>query len=565
MTKVAVIGKGNWGRKVYSCLCKLPVDIVQPEESDWIFLCTPNDLHYEQTLHWLKEGKNVFCEKPATLSLQSLHSLYNYADSVSRKLYVDDIFAWRYDLLVEENYNCFRWNKPNITSYLERLAYHHFYLWCRKAGNLDISSITGEDGHLNVSLQNGNAADFYYTESATLHKINDIIVTEPIDNPLQTMLTFVLKHDADFSENRKNTLNATILLERARKVCYKKALVVGAGVFGATTAVALSNNSYQVDLMEKSDSILSCASSINQYRLHKGYHYPRSKETARECLEGIKLFERKYESSVVKESIEHMYGIASEDSLVSAKEYKNFLETMQLKYDTVDCLPGCDLTIRANEKLFDPRSLYKSIENKLYSSSVELHLNTEVTDLSEYKEIYDVIVVATYANLNQLLTNKKEYQYEVCEKPVVRLPDKFKGKSIVIMDGPFMCLDPLGEYFVLGNVVHAIHESNVGETPVYDVSKWTNYLNKGIVHNPEVTNIDKFIETGKKYFGEEFGDLEHVGSMYTIRTVLKGRDHDDARPTLVNHEEDNVWSLFSGKIDTCVSASMELIRMLDYV
>jgi len=51
--------------------------------------------------------------------------------------------------------------------------------------------------------------------------------------------------------------------------------------------------------------------------------------------------------------------------------------------------------------------------------------------------------------------------------------------------------------------------------------------------------------------------------MYTIRTVLSNRNHDDARPTLVSHEEDNVWSLFSGKIDTCVDASKELIRKIN--
>jgi len=51
--------------------------------------------------------------------------------------------------------------------------------------------------------------------------------------------------------------------------------------------------------------------------------------------------------------------------------------------------------------------------------------------------------------------------------------------------------------------------------------------------------------------------------MYTIRTVLANRDHDDARPTLVNHEGENVYSLFSGKIDTCVDSANELIRLLN--
>ena len=130
------------------------------------------------------------------------------------------------------------------------------------------------------------------------------------------------------------------------------------------------------------------------------------------------------------------------------------------------------------------------------------------------------------------------------------------------MDGPFMCLDPYGdENHVLGNVRHAIHCWNNG-TEAFWPHEYTDYLNKGVIKNPKHTKIDKFIETGKKFF-KDFDKLKHIGSMYTIRTVLADRDHDDARPTLVNHEGGNVYSLFSGKIDTCVDSANELVRKLN--
>ena len=50
--------------------------------------------------------------------------------------------------------------------------------------------------------------------------------------------------------------------------------------------------------------------------------------------------------------------------------------------------------------------------------------------------------------------------------------------------------------------------------------------------------------------------------MFTVRAVLKDREHDDARPTLVEKHGDNMFTLFSGKIDTCVDASNELIKMI---
>ena len=244
------------------------------------------------------------------------------------------------------------------------------------------------------------------------------------------------------------------------------------------------------------------------------------------------------------------------------QEYKNFLDEMKLPYVERTPLPNCDLTIVADEELFSPQKLKENIGNKLWGSYVNVETNSEVKSLNEYKEEYDIIVIATYSNINQLLDNKKEYQFEVCEKPVVKLPKFFEETSIVIMDGPFMCLDPYGDNFVLGNVVHAIHETNVGTKPIVS-DELKQYLNKGLIKNPKITNIDKFIESGVKYFGDKFADLEHIGSMYTIRAVLKDRDYDDARPTLVKHEEDNVYSLFSGKIDTCVNAGRELIRVIN--
>ena len=109
----------------------------------------------------------------------------------------------------------------------------------------------------------------------------------------------------------------------------------------------------------------------------------------------------------------------------------------------------------------------------------------------------DYVINSTYANLNQLLSEdkQKDYQFELCEKPVIKLPEQYKNKSVVIMDGPFMCIDPLGDsdLHVMGNVVHAIHSTNVGKFPEYD-KKFDDLLNKGIVKNPSITNIDKFIE-----------------------------------------------------------------------
>ena len=130
------------------------------------------------------------------------------------------------------------------------------------------------------------------------------------------------------------------------------------------------------------------------------------------------------------------------------------------------------------------------------------------------------------------------------------------------MDGPFMCIDPLGntDLHVMGNVVHAIHSTNVGKFPKYDM-RFDKLLNNGIIKNPPITNIDKFIESAKKFF-VDMDKAEHMGSMYTFRTVLPNRDKDDARPTTVERAGNKLFTLFSGKIGTSVYASKTLIDLI---
>lgn len=560
MVKVHLIGYGKWGAVIDNAINDLNVKWVEPKDADWIIISTPNDLHYEQVSHWLGKGKNVFCEKPLTLSYDSAKELFDFADTMGVKLYVDDVFAWRDDYDIYDDVNHFVWTKPNQkdTNYIDRLAYHHFYTWVRDT-DFKIKSITGESNDFKVELQDGKRAEFFYGDSSeVVHYVNEDDMAHNQNNPLRTMFECLFE-GIDYEYNRKLTLNATKLSEQVKKTLLPKALVVGGGIFGTTAAIALSHNGYQVELHEELDDVMMAASDINQYRLHKGYHYPRSKETAQECLNGLKTFKRKYGECVVNGNIDHYYAIASEDSMISEFEYLAFLDDMELPYKRIKKLPNTDVTIKVEEELFDNYKLYELVRDKLWSSGVEVIKNKKTTK-DDFKG-YDVVVIATYAKLNELLDKKKRYQYELCEKPVVRLPREYQGKSIVIMDGPFMCLDPYGQRnHVLGNVRHAIHCWNEG-TEAFWPHRYTKYINKGVIENPEHTKIDKFIESGKRFF-KDFDKLKHIGSMYTIRTVLTNRDHDDARPTLVNHEGGNVYSLFSGKIDTCVDASNELIRRL---
>ena len=54
---------------------------------------------------------------------------------------------------------------------------------------------------------------------------------------------------------------------------------------------------------------------------------------------------------------------------------------------------------------------------------------------------------------------------------------------------------------------------------------------------------------------------EHIGSMFTFRTVLPNLEKTDARPTFVTKIDDKTVTVFSGKIGTCVEAAEEVLKI----
>ena len=374
------------------------------------------------------------------------------------------------------------------------------------------------------------------------------------------MLGCVLGNKADFVENRKRSKFASILSQQIKEKLYGRVAVVGGGIYGITSALKLSDRGFSVDLYESKPDILLVTSSINQYRIHGGYHYPRSKDTILSCRDNEKEFTTYYAEAIL-DNVDHYYSIASDDSKTTPKEYLHILDQCNLEWIIEDAMPGCDLTVKVKEILFCPEILKLICEQRLFGCNVNVKLNKKIESIKSLKD-YKYSVIATYSSLNQFDKDKKDYQFELCEKPLFKLPKEYLHKSIVIMDGPFMCFDPYSttKFHVGGNVVHAIHNSNVGHRPEIPPT-YKDLINKGIIKNPKYTNVPRFIESAKKFF-PDIEKAEHVGSMFTIRTVLPNRDATDERPTVVRFD-DNIIYLFSGKVGNCVETAKEITSTID--
>jgi hypothetical protein len=351
-----------------------------------------------------------------------------------------------------------------------------------------------------------------------------------------------------------------------------KVAVIGGGLFGSTAALVLADAGAEVHLYEKSGSLFGAASGVNQYRLHKGYHYPRSSETIRECRDSISSFKKYYGESVIG-GVERYYAIAAKDSFTSADKYLSVLKENGLPFKVEK--PICkslELLIRVKEERVDHRILRNIAMIKMAHNGVEVFLNAPAT--KEMRDQYDHIVVAGYAGNNDILKTlgckTRQYQYEVCEKPIIMLERRtqswrthnFKNFSLVVMDGPFCSLDPFGNtgWHVMGHVEHAIHSRNVGEFPEVP-KRLQGYLDNGRIAKPTGTRWPRIKKASKKYL-PFLDDALYQGSMFTVRVVLPKKDKTDERPTIVESIDPQVTKIFSGKLGTAVQAAHTTLNIV---
>jgi len=343
--------------------------------------------------------------------------------------------------------------------------------------------------------------------------------------------------------------------------------VIGGGIFGVTAAFRLAKN-HSIDLFEKNRDIMMAASDINQCRIHRGYHYPRSDSTVKEVLDANNSFTEEFGDAIMN-NIENYYCISKYDSLVSADQYIQFCMRNNLEYEIsvpkIIDINSVDLCVKVKEDLFDHNRLKKICWKKLQDSGVNVFLNHTVTD--EIFDHYDFVVICTYGQTGKLLEKfpefQKEYQFEVCEKVFVKLPQSFDSTSILIMDGPFMGIDPIGDtgMFIIGDVVHTVLQRTIGKQPEID-PKYIPFLDKGIIKNPPISRLKTFIESGARFM-PEIKNAEYIGSSFCIKTILPYVDKTDERPTLINRINEKIVTVFSGKIPTCVEAAKELEQIVE--
>jgi hypothetical protein len=331
-----------------------------------------------------------------------------------------------------------------------------------------------------------------------------------------------------------------------------RAAVVGAGVYGCTVAAGLARAGHRVDLYERHQGLLLGATRGNQARLHAGFHYPRSPETAAAAQADAERFAARFPRAV-DWGHRHHYAVARSGSLTSAQAYLDFCDGLGGHVVTdPPLLHGTSVCVLVGEAFVNVGWLRAQLRGELRAEGVTVHLGAEVApDTLDH----DLVVVAAYGR-----GWPAPLRWEVCEVALVEAGPHYVGRSFVVVDGPFVSLDPVADQprlHALYDVASSVHASNTGMAPEVP-EHLAPLLDRGQVPTAH-TRVDAMWATARRFLGH-LGMVRYHGSLFTVRAVLPDVDATDTRPTLF-HRDGRVVHVLAGKIDGAVAAAERVVAM----
>ena len=350
----------------------------------------------------------------------------------------------------------------------------------------------------------------------------------------------------------------------------KKICIVGAGIFGCTIALRLSENkSYLIDIIEKNDDIMNGVTMKNQQRFHLGYHYPRSQKTINEIKNSYKNFIKFYGDKIFGNTI-NLYGISNVKSKLTFLNYIKKLKKSELSIKhnkSLDIFTDLvENSILTDEKILNYFKFKKNVRSKIFSKK-NINLKLGHSFKKDVYDSYDKIILCTYSNNNELLkkfniTKIPKMSYELVEKIIIELPKKFKKISAVILDGNFLNFDPyIGTKFHLLSVVTKSKiEIIQNKFPLFKNKK--KYLIEKKNHNSiHISNFKNFIIEGKKYV-PILSKAKYINSFYTVRcTNIDKNSHN--RTNEIKLYNDKIITVLSGKWNTCVNVANDIYKIIN--
>jgi hypothetical protein len=328
--------------------------------------------------------------------------------------------------------------------------------------------------------------------------------------------------------------------------------VAGAGIYGAAVAIRLAERGHQVELFDPL-GILRAASAINQYRVHAGYHYPRSPETIQETLTAREEFMSAFGPAMVRNS-RHYYAIPRENSRTSPENYESVMREHGLALRA--CRPDwmdfgfIERCYEVDENIYDPKMLRSVIETRLSELKVKFEQHAFPY---EQRPDYDFVIWATYGmGPSRNIFNIAKFQ--VAEKILIELPVELRGIALVVVDGAFTAFDPYGSSrnSLFGSAKHTNHWAT--SDPAEPLPEPYRNIMNGAEFVPFKETRFESMRADAALAVPAAKGAKYIGSRVTMR-VVEDNPQQDRRILHVQDGLPGEIHIFSGKVVSAVKAA----------
>lgn len=309
-----------------------------------------------------------------------------------------------------------------------------------------------------------------------------------------------------------------------------KIKIIGGGWYGCHTASEYKINGNIVNLFEKNNNIFCESSGKNQNRLHLGFHYPRSYNTRKLCLEGYQKFIDKYEFCTFK--IKNNYYAVSNESNIDYKTFTDIMEKTNIEFEIIDNhnINNVEGIIKVQERVIDNN--IAKMYFKLFLNN-NLYYNNTISNIHD--ENYDYIYNCTNNVYNQILKN--EVKYEKTISLLLKLNNN--DNAYTVMDGDFISLYP----YDYTNCIYTL--THVKYTPLISSNFIEEVLNFNLTEDKLKSIKSLMLNDMHKYLQLNENDYTVIDYFTSIK--CKYLNSSDSRDIVV-HRNNNIYSMFCGKI-----------------
>jgi hypothetical protein len=331
-----------------------------------------------------------------------------------------------------------------------------------------------------------------------------------------------------------------------------KIAVAGAGIYGSTIAIRLAEQGHEVTVFDPL-GIMRATSVINQFRIHSGYHYPRSPETIIETLEARAEFSEAFEPAIVRHS-HHYYAIPRQGSQTPPELFEKVMAEYGLLCKP--CRPGwmdfgfIDACYEVDEQIYDPDTLRNLVAGRMEALGIPFKQHALAPSV---RSEYDFLVWATYG-MGPSRGLFKIAKYQVAEKILIELPQKLRGISLVVIDGPFTAFDPYGgsPLSLFGSAKNTNHWTTTD--PWEPIPEPYAALLNGPAFEPVTFSRFEAMRQDSSLAVPDSKEAVYRGSRFTIR-VVENNPAQDRRTLYVQESAPGELHIFSGKVVGAVKAA----------